>query len=447
VETFLLSPAAAELAMTMQYDLAKDELFQIDLDIVANVSKVVCEKEVWRQLPVYEKLVLLYPAATRRYRERARRGDYRAKLREAEEEVAKYYDVGWVTNLREVQRVIWNRNWSATRKFEWFEYQIKSRTVACNRVYYTKYYQEEKLDNKTKEVIRTAGIDNGVKVEIVWDPGIEGQVYREGGGVSWETKFYRQGYAVDVDRLLNPQKKKDIKMKERAEAGKRKYIRKMNKIQRRCELKQMKHMRRVLKYMVLVENSMNGWLEMTETDELLRNRFLKPDTPGYQARVPEFDYLPENLVQWKSKEFRVGEGTLEFVRSISLHEMSPDVEVDVTTRKLEAPGDDYYQGASPGNASEDESCPGPPPSDLDEVESEAGDNDEENEAEKGNRDWRVALGKFEKLNKLWTEQSEASAASEGAEASVATEESWRRRNSVSETELAIMDAEPSMLTL
>ena len=116
---------------------------------------------------------------------------------------------------------------------------------------------------------------------------------------------------------------------------------------------------------------MNGWLEMTETDELLRNRFLKPDTPGYQARVPEFDYLPENLVQWKSKEFRVGEGTLEFVRSISLHEMSPDVEVDVTTRKLEAPGDDYYQGASPGNASEDESCPGPPPSDLDEVESEA----------------------------------------------------------------------------
>ena len=145
-------------------------------------------------------------------------------------------------------------------------------------MYYTKYYQEEKLDNKTKEVIRTAGIDNGVKVEIVWDPGIEGQVYREGGGVSWETKFYRQGYAVDVDRLLNPQKKKDIKMKERAEAGKRKYIRKMNKIQRRCELKQMKHMRRVLKYMVLVENSMNGWLEMTETDELLRNRFLKPDT-------------------------------------------------------------------------------------------------------------------------------------------------------------------------
>ena len=43
-------------------------------------------------------------------------------------------------------------------------------------------------------------------------------------------------------------------------------------------------------------------------------------------------------------------------------------------------------------------------------------------AEKGNRDWRVALGKFEKLNKLWTEQSEASAALEGAEASVATEE-------------------------
>ena len=48
---------------------------------------------------------------------------------------------------------------------------------------WNRYYQEEKLDNKTKEVIRTAGIDNGVKVEIVWDPGIEGQVYREGGAV------------------------------------------------------------------------------------------------------------------------------------------------------------------------------------------------------------------------------------------------------------------------
>ena len=395
IETFLLTAEAVELAKVLKFDVANDEIRGVDLDIVASVSKVACQKEQWRFLPPYEKLVLLYPPMMRRYRERARKGDHQARVTEAQEEVAKYYDVGWATTWGQCKRIVWLKNWSATRKFEWFEYQIKSRTIGCNRTYHTKYFQRELLSKKTKQVIREAGSNNGIELEIIWDAGIKGQRYIEGGGVSWQKNFYQQGYKVLVDRLEKPTRKKDITMKEKAEAGKKKFIRRMKKIQRRCEIKQMKHMRRMLMVMIRAEQSMHGWVQMTETDEMLRNRFMKPDTPGYQVRVPPFEPLPEELIKWKDKEFRVREGYLELVRKLEPHEMTPDIEIEIVVKEVESnpfvEENDEKENQLDGIAES-----------IEEIDSDI----EEDELDMENTDSRKGpdLEKFEQLRQSWADK-------------------------------------------
>jgi hypothetical protein len=230
-------------------------------------------------------------------------------------------------------------------------------------------------------------------------------------------------------------------------------------------------MRKMLWYMIRVENSFNGWIEMTETDEMLRNQFIKPDIQGEQVRISEFEELPEELLRWKDKEFRVVPGSLQFVRLLAPDEMSPDQEVDIVTEVRDSdPNAEEAEFEDGFELGDDE---GPRLEGIEEIDSDEEGDDGEGEAEadlekqRGTRDWSAALNKFEQLNDSWTEKSagpsEEKRARKRAESAGSTEvEDFQvlplapERSLVSDLTLPSteslefgesLDAEPSQLTL